>query len=179
MGRAPPPRPFPRAPRMGEGPRTMPASGQQGEGRWLAPVTAQDCSQVPSPGASQAHSGPWAGAAPVDAGPAWGWPGRCAGPLLPASRPALNGWEPFVGEQLAALYVGLWESLRTASHSLSKAGLSRPGRQDTLSRTSPQWGGRGQECLCRGPACQALGQEGSPEQRDSHHQAPGPQSPAT
>lgn len=33
----------------------------------------------------------------------------------PAHLQALNGWEPFVGEQLAvALYVGLWESPRAS-----------------------------------------------------------------
>lgn len=82
-------------------------------------------SQVPSPRDLPAPSGQWAGAASMVVSSAWGWPGRlhCAS-AHPTRHRALKGWEPFVGEQLAAgLYVGLWESPRPASHSLSKAGI--------------------------------------------------------
>lgn len=96
-----------------ERPRTVPASAQRG-GQMTGWGNCEDCSLVSSPGGLRAINGQWAEATPVDAGLAWGWPGRmCL--CSPAHLQALNGWEPFVGEQLAvALYVGLWESPRAS-----------------------------------------------------------------
>lgn len=79
----------------------------------------------------------------------------CTAPLLTPPRRALKGWEPFVGEQLAAgLYVGLWGKSWPASHSLSKAGIiSGPAGHPLKDIPSQRGGG---QSLCRGPVHQAL-----------------------
>lgn len=99
----------------------------------------------------------------------------------PAHPQALNGWEPFVGEQLAVvLYVGLWESPRA---SLSQPLKSRDylGQQDTLSRTPPQqgWGkGASTEVLSGKPwPHKSLSQKGSPKWAPSGTWLPAPSCP--
>lgn len=54
--------------------------------------------------------------------------GRGCASARPARLQALNGWEPFVAEQLAAaLYVGLWESPRASlSQPLTSRIISGP-----------------------------------------------------
>lgn len=58
-----------------------------GEGGWLSGVTEKTAPKCPALGASRASSGQWAGAAPVDAGPAWGWPGRMCWASAPQPTP--------------------------------------------------------------------------------------------
>lgn len=109
-----------------------------------------------------------------DTGPVLsGWPGRLSWSLLPASRQALNGREPFVGEQLAA-FEGLWESPRAASHSLSKAGIIS-GR--TPSKDIPQGGaGAPQRPSTQPRPHQCLGLKGPLGAEPLRHRLPAPKS---
>ena len=91
-----------------------------GAGAWLARVAAQ-AAPKPRPWGPPSPLMVSRRALPLRMRPAWGWPGR---PLPPLGRPAclqaLNGWEPFVGEQLAAgpLCGAVGKSAGSLSHPL-------------------------------------------------------------
>lgn len=137
--------PLPQVPRVSDGPRNGASLGQDGVGEGQArgwPGWLQEAAPKPQSRGPPGPRGQQAGAVPMEASSAWGWPGR---PRLLLSSPRLPPgpeWLRAFCGRAAGGRPFMWGCGKVGGQPLTpspKPGLSR-GQQDTLSRMSPPAG---------------------------------------